>query len=653
MATEEAVNPPHRRTTLLRLLAGAACGTALLGGFGARGRLSSWLEDSDSSSARRELQANSIVCQDTLRWGQIQWVYLSAEEQDAWLRLGWTPTTWNAAHPVPSLATSTVLTTTTASGTTLLTTSTAATTTTSTTTFIPPSERRCYQNLTEDQQDAVRTLGYSISTWTACKNPACPWPAGIPKPSDPCIPQMLWVNGLYAPSKKWLDFTNSKRAALIQLGWDPAGTRWQTQDTPLAYSRDWNQLGGLLQEAASFLQYNADAWNGCERVAPCIPRLQMVQESVSALNWYSVPAPIMGRLFQLGWTEKLWLDGFPPPSYETSWLNISAEQRVAARLLGYTQSTWELCPGADCHERFRWLQQKYAGVAWSRLKPSQQRAWTLLQSSPALWAAGGFLMTPTMALRWAELPADMQRMARYLGFDELSWQGCGSWTPPRADNTSNATAPLNPLRTVRARMTIQRPFSEVSGNVYGNQVGALTTSFQQVFQEAVGRALFCGNPPLSTTSSTYLNLDGSPLCLQNTSYQMQMMRILPLSIVEGSIVVDFLIVANATTNEMTAPDLLLALQRQLANPNTPLTQDKYFSKYALAATVQEVPPSADSPVLAAALSLEQTRGAYRDGNACQLSSDARTGGCITAGAYRQEQGGILLALLLLLAFPFR
>merc|ERR1719388_503312 len=68
---------------------------------------------------------------------------------------------------------------------TTTTTSTRRPTTTTTTTeyrpsYKPPSETSCFQDLTDQNQDMVKKLGYQIHTWHGCKVPSCPWPEGSP-----------------------------------------------------------------------------------------------------------------------------------------------------------------------------------------------------------------------------------------------------------------------------------------------------------------------------------------------------------------------------------------------------------------------------------------------------------------------------------------
>uniref|UniRef100_A0A7S1QYZ7 Uncharacterized protein n=1 Tax=Alexandrium catenella TaxID=2925 RepID=A0A7S1QYZ7_ALECA len=321
------------------------------------------------------------------------------------------------------------------------------------------------------------------------------------------------------------------------------------------------------------------------------------------------------------------MEGEEPASYRLQWHSLPYAQQVAARLVGYTEDTWNMCPNAACLPRFQYIQQRF-NVQWSDMKAAEQRAWMLLQHTPQLWAQRGMTGTRAMQARWAELTPDQQAQAAFLGHNMETWQGCNTdWTEPPASNTSNVTQPQPSIsRTVRMRMKILRPFSEISGNVFGNQVAQLPTSFIMLFQRSVARALFCGNPPLSPDPQTYVDADGSPLCILLSEYERQKSRVRVITVTEGSIIVDFIFVGNQTIGDEPAPNLLEVLKRQLASTSSPLAQDMEFGRYAQVATVTEIPLSHLSVTERdAALAFEKKRGAYNNGNACTLRIDSRNG----------------------------
>lgn len=272
------------------------------------------------------------------------------------------------------------------------------------------------------------------------------------------------------------------------------------------------------------------------------------------------------------------------------------------------------------------------------MKLSERRAWLLLGHNEGLWQKNA--NPATMQKRWAELSPEQQQEAMFLGHSEGTWQGCNTNWTARADNdTMNAT---NPNADVRGRMTIDRPYSEISGNVYGKQVGrSMPTSFIKTFETAVARALFCGNPPLSTDANTYIGEDGEPLCVQITNYEMQRYRIHVLNVVEGSIVVDFFIRRNVTPAQTTSIMLFEALARQVERKtDSPLCNDKYFSRFCRKAMVEQNKLAAESYIkFREALDAEPKRNYYTDSNMCILHTDAKLGvtKCASSSATRSAQ----------------
>jgi len=291
---------------------------------------------------------------------------------------------------------------------------------------------------------------------------------------------------------------------------------------------------------------------------------------------------------------------------------------------------------ATCLERFAYVKKRWKGIGWMQMKLSERRAWKLLGHSESLWNAGN--NPSTMQMRWVELSPEQQKEAMFLGHSEGTWQGCNyGWTG--RNTTGNATnGTVNPNDAVRGTMLIDRPYSEISGNVYGKQVATMPTSFIRVFEEAVGRALFCDNPPLSTDSSTYIGPDGEPLCVQKTKFEMQKTRIRVLNVPPGIIEVDFFITANATPSQDTSRLLFEKLQRQVEQKLTsPLCHDKYFGRFCKAAKVTENRlSSVKYQELNEALDGEKKRNAYDESNKCLLHLDAKLG--VTSCGSSSAQG---------------
>mmetsp|Transcript_45456 Transcript_45456/g.81794 ORF Transcript_45456/g.81794 Transcript_45456/m.81794 type:complete len:686 (-) Transcript_45456:51-2108(-) len=652
----------------------------------------------DEYSFGRELQSKEwqqgVSCDDLARWSQMRWMFLSYQEREAWTTLGWTEPMWDAAHPVP---TTTAFFTTSpefgsrrlrgfaetesAAGSTVaeqperpnatadegdeyafwrrmqegIMTSTSTPTTTSTT-QVPMTETLCYQDLTSVQQDSVRILGYSISSWSVCKNPDCDWPPGIPLPTATCLEVRSWL-GTSLFYRSWADLEPAKVESLMLLGW--SFTRWSNWDYPLAYAKLWSELLPRQQEAALFLGYTAQAWEMCEKSAPCIERLELLEAGWHGILWKQMQQPFQDRLRELGYNEERWTNG-DAPTLQKDYVDLTPPEKVSVRLAGYVSDTWDGCPLTQCEERFSYVKRKYSGLRWMQMSVAQRRAWQLLGHTESLWTEGGMMNTLALQLTWEELSQEQRVQAQFLGHSQGTWQGCNTkWGTVTSNQTTvedEGFISTSIERTVRARMTIRRPFAEVSGNVYGAAVAQLPSSFIKVFESAVARALFCNNPPLSEDPKTYIDMDGNPLCILKDQYQTQKHRVKIMVVVEGSIIVDFFLARNQTGKELTAPTLFESLKRMLTSETSPLCQDMEFGKFAKVAEVQEIPLShLSEDALEDAQVFETMRQAYGEETACLLLRDAREGPikCPTAtasgGAHDSKGIGFLFLMLLAMA----
>eukprot|EP00930_Biecheleria_cincta_P043797 TRINITY_DN30064_c0_g1_i1.p1 TRINITY_DN30064_c0_g1~~TRINITY_DN30064_c0_g1_i1.p1 ORF type:complete len:678 (-),score=94.08 TRINITY_DN30064_c0_g1_i1:74-2107(-) len=601
----------------------------------------------------RELQ-DTTSCNDARRWGQMPWNYLSYQESRSWTSLGWNQLMWDRAHPIPTTTAAMITTT---FGRRMLrgydgsdedkigaedeesdqgagdrrlqfVTSTLTPTTTSTT-VIPMSETMCYQDLNEGQQDAVRTLGYSITTWHACKNPTCPWPPGIPKPDASCLEVRHWLNnGLY--TRTWVDLPTDKRDALELLGW--SNTRWNEWNHPLTYAKLWADLLPRQQEAARFLGYTPDAWERCEKAASCIERLALLENTTNPFQrpWSVIPRPLQDRYAEIGYDEKRWMNG-DGPKLNKQYIDLLPHEIVAVRIVGYVSDTWDGCPLSQCTERYAYVKARYETKMWTQLTVAQRRAWQLLGHNARLWTDGGMFNTISFQSTWAELSNEQQQQAMFLGHSEGTWQGCSTqWGKPDPNATQNTPTSgvisTSIERTVRARMTIRRPFAEVSGNVYGAAVARLPSSFIKIFEDAVARSLFCRNTPLSNDPTEYIDSEGKPACNDPELYVRQRHRVKVMTVTEGSIVVDFFLARNQTVLELPAPGLFQDIQRMLEEKSSPLCQDMEFGKFAKVAVIEEIPLShLSEDELQQAYTFERMREAWGEDTACQLLSDAREG----------------------------
>lgn len=583
----------------------------------ARRLMPRWFQD-------RDFQGRSLMstCDFDNQWVSTQWGYLSKQEQQAWGLLGWIKEVWDSTWGSAVLGVTT--TTTTLPPTTTLFGQTTATTTFSS--YLPMTEDTCWQGLTEDQKDGATALGYSIQRWRNCKKQGCGWPSGIPTASATCLDQIRYLEAKYNETRAWTNFTQMKRDNMVLLGWHPDGVSWKDGRKPVSYGRPWSELTVREREAAQFLSYDAKIWESCEadKASPCLHRLEHIENKQRRWVWEQLLPGTQERLADLGWQSRTWFEGETPAVMKSPWLGLTSMQKSAARILGYSQDTFRSCPDATCLDRFSYVNKRWEGIGWMEMRLSERRAWLLLGHSESLWNLNN--LPSTMQKRWQELTPEQQAEATFLGHSEGTWQGCNTEWTGRNTTVDNTTI-VDPSGAVRARMFIDRPYSEISGNVYGKQVASMPTSFIRVFENAIARALFCGNPPLSTNPNTYIASDGEPLCVEKTNYEKQKYRIRVLNVVEGSIVVDFFIVANATSTQTTSRLLWEALARQIeAKLTSPLSHDKYFGRFSKKAIVEENKLSSLTWMeMQTALNFEPKRNSYTKANMCILHKDAKLG----------------------------
>lgn len=549
-------------------------------------------------------------CNNPARWVQQAWSWLSEAEQDNLMMLGWTQKFWDAAHPQ-------AYSTTTADPNLP-----AADTTTYMKPYIPPASKACFQDLEVDRQDAVMNLGYTIETWHACEALGCSWPDGIPMPNAPCLEQMLYLRDKH--NVAWNELSFATRNASKDLGWDEYGKMWAIADTPKVYSLPWVDLMPREKRAASFLGYAQNTWERCEKETSCIVRTKVLEDTLRGYKWGKMPQAIQAHLSALQWVDQTWTEGHPPAPMQLSWMDLPYVQRTAATLLGYTQDVWMKCPMAPCLERFAFLKNKYGKLMWGEMKLAVQQAWMLLEYTPELWKAG--LEAPTKLFRWEELTVEQRKQAVFLGYDLGTWHGCNQNWKAGAVGPNSTGVQRDPLRSVRGRMVIPQSFTDIAGNVYGQEVADVPTSFIEVFETAVSRSLFCGNPVIVSSPDEYLDASGQPYCTVQLNYDMQRGRIQVLTVVEGSIIVDFMIMASVITDQPSASALFDAIKVLLDNRNSPLCKDPLFGRFTVGAMVDEVNMTqAELDELASSNEFEALRSGYNIYTACNLQNDFRDG----------------------------
>jgi hypothetical protein len=551
---------------------------------------------------------------------------------------------------------------------TTTTTTTRPTTTTTTTTayvplYIPPADRTCFQDLSGQNQDMVKKLGYQIQTWHGCKVPGCPWPDGVPKPGASCMERRMYLDyNRNATAFPWFSLTKERRLAWMYLGFDEQGNLWGDGALSRVFSLRWDKLTVEQRKRAKFLGYDEHSWQRCETggtgsgKTSCLERLRYLEKQTWMKDWQSFSTGVRDILESLGWTQERWEEDNFPRIFEEPWETLPYEIKTAAILLGHGYDTWANCINAPCLERYQYVKDKFMDVKWYQMSKATKLNLKMLGWSEDLWDTGG--NAESLQMQWEELAIEQQAAAMFLGHTRETWQGCAEWQDPQSTVPPVTKKPKDPNRAIRARMVIHRPFTEISGNLQGNGVprrgddGVASPSFVIVFERSVARAIFCRNPWVEDDGTNYTNNDGSPKCIAQDLLEQSQHRVKTIRVVKGSIIADFIIEANNTPDEPTSAECLLDLSRQLRNVRSPACRDIEFGRFAEVADVFELEvPESEAQRQEEVLQFEKTRKQYNSGNACQLHSDVKNGknACVSGTQRARRPALLVLGIVVMLA----
>ena len=104
------------------------------------------------------------------------------------------------------------------------------------------------------------------------------------------------------------------------------------------------------------------------------------------------------------------------PSNPVSWFDLTADERSAAKLFGYTCHTWEYWLGPDNMD-FDECVTPYYKRQWKGLPANQKKAAKLLGYSETTWN-GITVDTPEFPNSWDGLTPDQQALFAELGYTE-------------------------------------------------------------------------------------------------------------------------------------------------------------------------------------------------------------------------------------------
>lgn len=141
-----------------------------------------------------------------------------------------------------------------------------------------------------------------------------------------------------------------------------------------------------------------------------------------SVSWGQVTEEEASYWYTLGWDEYNWDGSHPsavPDSESRTWEELTEYEQEAATAVGYDETTWNpssvRTPDGDPYTY-------WAGYSWDELYLSEKRLWGILGWNEGNWPGIPEAGMPASNWRtWEELTPVEQGAARYLGYDEESW----------------------------------------------------------------------------------------------------------------------------------------------------------------------------------------------------------------------------------------
>jgi signal recognition particle subunit SEC65 len=287
-----------------------------------------------------------------------------------------------------------------------------------------------WHELPVEVQKAARVLGYTSSMWDSDKEPkTCEkdWGRLTSEERESAsklgYDQSKWEGGKDSgrygendgPTKARTKVTESTSVSYNDLDWDdlPADVQkaakilgytarmWDDDREPKSSDKDWKELTAAEQEAAEKLGHNQLEWDSDGDSAPVV--------HYNDLTWRKLPVDAQEAAEVLGYTPKMWNNDQEPDTCDKDWNELTLKEREAALKLGYDKKKWkDESEGKElgCDENSR----NDGGSDNNAADKSASKALSH-PSSSKLWDD----------FDWDELPDDIKKAARVLGFTAKIW----------------------------------------------------------------------------------------------------------------------------------------------------------------------------------------------------------------------------------------
>ena len=203
----------------------------------------------------------------------------------------------------------------------------------------------------------------------------------------------------------WDDLPETVKTAATLLGYN--ANVWDEDEEPESESKTWDDLTTKEKKAAKRLGFDRDKWDNDDTESTH----EVEEKGYDNYDWLELPKEVRKAAMVLGYTEELWDRNQDPASCEKYWHELTREEQDAAMKLSYNEKEWN---GSD---------STTADEADSRAETSQSSRTTNSMNAKKRIEAEAVRDVCYDHYDWKDLPKDIRKAARVLGYTKKIWNG--------------------------------------------------------------------------------------------------------------------------------------------------------------------------------------------------------------------------------------